>query len=188
MGEVTKGFRLLGTHTAVMSHDDGFIAWYRLEYPRVLAVLAVTAGSLEAAREAAAEGFARAYERWDRVSLMGSPAGWTYRVSLNELKRVTRRATRERLLLRAHASTPTTVVTIDEERADVWKAVAALPRRQRTAVVLRYVADMTELAIAEVMRIHVGTVSATLNAARRRLGALLEDTRTGGSRKGAAHG
>ena len=43
------------------------------------------------------------------------------------------------------------------------------PVRQRTAVVLRYVADMTESDIAEAMGITRGTVSSTLADARRRM-------------------
>jgi RNA polymerase sigma factor (sigma-70 family) len=156
-----------------MSADESFAAWYGVEHPRVLAVLAVTSGDLDAAKEAAAEGFARAYERWDHVSKMSSPAGWTYRVSLNELRRTIRRARYERMLLRGQAPPPPIQAT--DSRAEVWDAVRQLPQRQRTAVALRYVADMTEQAIADVMDVRVGTVSATLHTARRRLAELLGD-------------
>lgn len=156
-----------------MSSDESFAAWYGVEHPRVLAVLAVTGGNLDAAKEAAAEGFARAYERWDTVSLMSSPAGWTYRVSLHELRRTIRRARREHVLLRAQVPPPAIAPT--DSRAEVWDAVQQLPKRQRTAVALRYVADMTEQSIADVMDVRVGTVSATLHTARRRLAELLGD-------------
>jgi RNA polymerase sigma-70 factor (ECF subfamily) len=48
-------------------------------------------------------------------------------------------------------------------------AVATLPERERTAIALRYGADLTEPQIADVMDVAVGTVSATLHHARARL-------------------
>jgi RNA polymerase sigma-70 factor (ECF subfamily) len=69
---------------------------------------------------------------------------------------------------------PVGIATTDS-RTEIWDAVRQLPQRQRTAVALRYVADMTEQSIADVMDVRVGTVSATLHAARRRLADLLGD-------------
>ena len=58
---------------------------------------------------------------------------------------------------------------------EAWALVAALPERQRTAVVLRHVADLTEPEIARVMGITRGTVSSTLSDAHRALRAQLAD-------------
>jgi DNA-directed RNA polymerase specialized sigma24 family protein len=66
-------------------------------------------------------------------------------------------------------------VACTEDRIDVWRAVAALPLQARTAVVLRYVASMTEPEVAEAMGVAVGTVSSCLSVARRRLANLLTD-------------
>jgi RNA polymerase sigma-70 factor (ECF subfamily) len=56
---------------------------------------------------------------------------------------------------------------------EVWDLVRALPERQRVAIVLRYVADLTEPDIAAVMGIARGTVASTLASARDRLGEAL---------------
>jgi DNA-directed RNA polymerase specialized sigma24 family protein len=56
---------------------------------------------------------------------------------------------------------------------EVWDLVRALPERQRIAVVLRYVADLTEPDIAIAMGIARGTVASTLAAARARLAGVL---------------
>ena len=56
---------------------------------------------------------------------------------------------------------------------EVWELVRALPERQRVAVVLRYVADLTEPDIAIAMGIARGTVASTLAAARERLAEIL---------------
>src|SRR5262249_19556386 len=47
--------------------------------------------------------------------------------------------------------------------------IRELPERQRVAVVLRFVADLTEPDIAQIMGVRRGTVSATLRAALRTL-------------------
>ena len=60
---------------------------------------------------------------------------------------------------------------------DVWDAVAALPQRQREAIVLRYVGDLTERDVAGVLGISEGAASAALVAARRRLAEQLTDRR-----------
>ena len=51
----------------------------------------------------------------------------------------------------------------------LWAAVAALPPRARTAIALRYVADLSEAEMAHAMNISRGTVAATLHKARARL-------------------
>ena len=45
------------------------------------------------------------------------------------------------------------------EDAQLWALVRALPTRQRTAIVLRYVADQSEAAIAVAMGIRRSTVA-----------------------------
>jgi RNA polymerase sigma factor (sigma-70 family) len=62
-----------------------------------------------------------------------------------------------------------------EIRADVERAIAALPARQRLAVQLRYYVDLPVAEIAEVMRCTAGTVSSTLHDARATLRSALGD-------------
>lgn len=52
--------------------------------------------------------------------------------------------------------------------------IAALPERQRLAVFLRYYAGLDYRAIAEVMEIEIGTVSATLASAHQSLRSAIE--------------
>ena len=66
-------------------------------------------------------------------------------------------------------------IGFDGVRLDVMRAVQRLPARARTAVVLRYVADLTEAEVAEAMGVAPATVAATLSNARRRLAVLLAD-------------
>jgi RNA polymerase sigma-70 factor (ECF subfamily) len=134
--------------------------------------LLVIGGDAEAARDAVAEAFSRAYERWPRVAAMDSPTGWVYRVALNELRRRMRRRAFESRWLRRERPRPISPPDIDPE---LWDAVAALPSRQREAIVLRYVGDLTERDVARVLGISEGAASAALVAARRRLAERLTD-------------
>lgn len=160
--------------------------WYAQQYPRVHAALAVISGSPELAADAAADAFVRAYERWDRVSAMASPGGWLYRVALNNLRRRTRRRTLEAELLRRNP--PSVVQAPASFEPEVWAAVRGLPDRQRTAVALRYVLDLTEAEVATVMGSAPGTTSATLVTARRRLQAELGGLAPSRDREEAGHG
>jgi DNA-directed RNA polymerase specialized sigma24 family protein len=48
----------------------------------------------------------------------------------------------------------------------VRRAVAALPARQRAAIILRYVHDLKEARVASVLRCRPGTAGALLSRAR----------------------
>jgi len=149
--------------------DLDFERWYRQEHHRVLTALAVAGGDVEIAREATDEAFVRAYERWSRVRAMDSPGGWLYRVALNELRRRARRQKLERELLRRNHRQGLETAQPPIADPNLWEAVRGLPRRQRSAVALRYVLDLTERDVAATMGISRGAASATLTAARKRL-------------------
>lgn len=75
-------------------------------------------------------------------------------------------------------------VAADEGDADaavraaaVRAAVAALPTRQRTCVVLHYYEGLSDAAVAETLGISPGSVKAHLHRARATLAARLEDRR-----------
>ncbi|MDM8084204.1 sigma-70 family RNA polymerase sigma factor [Cellulomonas cellasea] len=148
-----------------------FPLWYQAELPRVCRALALATGDVGLGEEAAAEAFARALASWDRVGRMESPGAWVYTVALNEVRRTWRRARLERRYVERQRleDVPAPVAPDDT----LWRAVAALPPRARTAVALRYVADLPEAEIADVMNVHRGTVAATLSTARRQLAARL---------------
>jgi RNA polymerase sigma factor (sigma-70 family) len=152
--------------------DASFEDWYRHEYRNIVHSLVLITGNGEVAVEAAAEACARALERWERVSVMTSPSGWIYTVGLNVARRALRRARIESVLLRRVADPP----PIREDRPDLWEAVQRLPHRQRIAIVLHYVGDLSQRDVASVMGVAEGTVAATLHAARKRLADALGQT------------
>lgn len=148
---------------------DGFETWYLANHARLVAGLLLISGDRDRTEEAVDEACARAYERWGRVGRMDSPAGWTYRVALNVLRRSHRRAAVERRLLARRRRDP----VVPAPAGEVWEIVKELPLRQRTAVVLRYVADLTQVEIAEIMGVTRSTVSSLLADAHTRLAVLI---------------
>ena len=145
-----------------------FSTWYASERDGVVRSLLVIGGDPDGARDAVAEAFSRAYERWPRVAAMGSPTGWVYRVALNEIRRREQRRRIEARLLQRRTE-PRSAAPPPDVDPELWGAVAALPRREREVVVLRYVADLREREVAAALGISEGAASAALVAARRRL-------------------
>jgi RNA polymerase sigma factor (sigma-70 family) len=153
------------------STPEGFEGWYRSAHPRLVAALLVFSGSVEVATEAVDEACLRTLARWPRLASIEHIDAWTYRVAVNCAKRRLRRTALERRLL---ARTRVTE-ELPPPAGEAWEAVRRLPVRQRTAVVLRYVADLPEAEIAQVMNVSRGTVASTLADARRALGRALLD-------------
>lgn len=140
--------------------DADFETWYRGVHPRLVTAIVAVTGDPDVGRDATDEALARALERWGRVQQMASPEAWTYKVALNVARRHFRRRRRERELVRAapgHSGAP----VLDELEA----LLAPLPPRQREAVILRHVGDLTEHQVAEVMGVARGTVSTNLRRA-----------------------
>lgn len=148
-----------------------FDEWYIDQRPRVYVSMLALSGDADLSAEVTDEAFTRAVAHWKRVQAMESPGGWTQRVAINVLRRRLRRRRLEARLLPRVARRDTESMPTGE----VWDLVRVLPERQRIAVVLRYVADLTEPDIAIAMGIARGTVASTLAAARARLAELLTD-------------
>ncbi len=148
-----------------------FADFYADAHPRLVAAVTGFCGDPEVGREAADEAMVRAFERWDRVGRMESPTGWVMATAMNQARRVLRRRSRLDALLRR--SRPP--VTQDGPAGEVWQMVGELPERQRQALVLRHIADLTEPDIAAAMGVTRGTVSSTLRAAHAALRSRLDE-------------
>lgn len=160
---------IAGQRRLAAAASASFEDWYIAEHPKVLAAMTWVSADIDAARDATDEAFSRAFLHWRRVGSMASPGGWTYRVALNVLRRRMRRAALERDRMQPPAEVAPAVDT------ELWGVVAGLPQRQRVAVVLRYLLDLPEREVAQVMGIATGTVAATLAAARSKLAKWLQD-------------
>lgn len=135
-----------------------FGAWYAAVRPTLVATLASPSISLDTAQDAVDEALTRAYERWEEVSAMTNPDGWTYVVARNALRTVLRRETLADKARRLR----TTDEVLPETIVEFQSMLEPLSARQRHVVVLRYVFGMTEPEIAEALGVKRGTVSSRL--------------------------
>jgi RNA polymerase sigma factor (sigma-70 family) len=137
---------------ATTSFDDEYPELYRSAYRVAFRLL----GRREESADIAQEACARAYSRWNKVGDYDAPQAWAARVAGNLALDLLRRA---RTAAR-HVEQPAPPAESDVERVDLYRALLALPRRQREVVLLRFVADQSEAAVAAALGCSVGSVKA----------------------------
>lgn len=150
----------------------GFDEFVETEFTNVLALALALLGDRDDAVDVVQETMARTFARWDHVAAMDRPGAWARRVALNLVTDTLRRRTRRRRLhLRLRAQPPPIAAessAIEWDRT-FWAEVAALPQRQRDAIVLHYVDDLAIADIAAVVEVPEGTVKSDLSRARTHL-------------------
>jgi RNA polymerase sigma factor (sigma-70 family) len=157
--------------TSIDGDAEDFADWYAVTFPRVRAAVTLAVGDVWLAEEATAEACARALARWPVVRELRRPDAWVYTVALNHVRsRWRRHRLEQRYLARQRAGYEPPP---PEPETALWAAVAQLPPRARTAVALRYIADLSEADVAKAMGVAPGTVAATLHKARARLAELM---------------
>lgn len=121
------------------------------------------------------EALARAWERSERGERIVSLRAWVFKVATNLVRSGFRRLAAERrakaLLERGgrHRADGLGQADASNDLVDLRRALAALPRRQREATVLRYYLDMDVREIAKALGVKLGTAKTTLFRARRAL-------------------
>jgi RNA polymerase sigma-70 factor (ECF subfamily) len=146
-----------------------FDEFFSAHYDRLARTLTVALADRAAAEEAVQEAMTRALRRWRHVRALDRPDAWCYVVAMNHVRDRHRRERREpRWDVQADRVTPDASGSV-ATALSVRDAIATLPTRQREAVVLRYLADLSLSEVADAMGCAVGTVKATLHQA---LGAL----------------
>jgi RNA polymerase sigma factor (sigma-70 family) len=136
---------------------DSFEAAYSSLFVRAAKVAYRLLGDGAAAEDVAAEALARAYVNWSRIEGLANRDGWVLRVASNlaidaSRRRVPRSAPAEPL----DATEATTL------RLALVAALNSLPRRQRQAVILRYLTGLGSDEVAAVLGVSAGTASTHL--------------------------
>jgi RNA polymerase sigma-70 factor (ECF subfamily) len=158
-----------------------FETFFRANHVRVVALAAAMVGRA-AADDLAQEAFVRAHCDWATVSSYDRPDAWVRRVVVNlaisagRSRRSEARAV-ERLAARHLATVAEPGLPRDQA---LWVAVRALPPRQRAAVALRYVDDLSVAEIAAALGCAEGTAKALLHQGRTTLADRLGEARTRG--------
>jgi RNA polymerase sigma-70 factor (ECF subfamily) len=138
---------------------------YRDRYEHFARVATGIAGNPECGGDAVQAAFVTAVRKRASFRGGGPLEAWLWRIVVNEASRLRRAPTAAVLddaaLPAANGHSP--------EEPELREWIACLPERQRAALFLRYYADLDYRAIAEMLGIEVGTVSATLSAAHKSL-------------------
>src|SRR3954465_7736529 len=148
-----------------MTPEESFAEFYTARKDPCLRALVAGGTDRAAAEEAVAEAFARAWAAWPKVSRPPSPSAWVVRTALNHHVSRWRRTRREVALTAAVAAGPADPDAGHGERADLLRAVAALPERQRQVVALRVFLDLDTKQTAEALDLSPGTVTTHLHRA-----------------------
>ena len=145
-----------------------FDEFARARMPELLRFGHALTGSPHAAADLVQDALERTMLAWARVENQGDPEGYVRRMMVNRNISIWRRHRRETLVLDVpedagrRGAGPSEPVVRD---LALWERIRALPRRQRTIIVLRYYEDLSEAQIASLMGSSVGTVKSQASRA-----------------------
>lgn len=151
------------------SEPTDFEAFFEAEQARLFRALVLVTGDQHEAEDLLQEAFVRVWERWGRVSNLANPVGYLHRTAINALRSRYRHAVyaaKRRLLF---VSVPPDALAAVEARDAALRALQALTRRQRAAVILTALLGYTTEEAAVALSIRPGTVHVLLSQARARL-------------------
>jgi RNA polymerase sigma-70 factor (sigma-E family) len=127
------------------------------QYEPMVRVAFLLVGSRAEAEDVVQDAFARVELRWERLGVAGA---YLRRCVVNRAHDLLRRRQLEQRFLRSARD-----VHAELGADEISDALAALPAKRRTAVVLRYYAGLSEREIAETMQVRPGTVKSMLHRA-----------------------
>jgi RNA polymerase sigma-70 factor (ECF subfamily) len=168
---------------------EGLVERHR---PRIFRFLLASLRDRETAENLTQDCFVRAYQARGRFRGASSVSTWFLQIAANLVRdhessgrlKFWRRSLRGEADIGELASaipdgqqSPEERAVVREQVRAIWDAAAALPARQRTVFLLRFVEDMDLLEIAEVTGMKEGTVKAHLFRALQSVRARLEGSR-----------
>jgi RNA polymerase sigma-70 factor (sigma-E family) len=150
----------------------GFEDFVSREQPALLRLAVLLAGDRGHAEDLVQTALLKTYRHWGRITRSGEPTAYVRRVLVTTHTSWRRRlSTTEQVLEILPDRADPTVVPDDDE--DLRAALRSLPPRMRTAVVLRFYADLSEQQAAETMDCSTSTVNTQTARGLARLRSLL---------------
>lgn len=152
---------------AALTFEDVF----ETQHPRLYRALYLMVGNRQEAEEIMQDAFLHLLERWDRVD---DPAGYLFRSALNGARSRFRRLSvaAKRVV---HTGPPEDPFAAADLRDEMVRALAALPQRQRAALVLLHFLDYGSAEAGELLGVTASTVRALASQGRAALRLTLED-------------
>lgn len=158
---------------------------YETHYSQVWCFLLHAAADIETALELTSRVFFRALRAWPRFEPSAAPVdAWLMRIALNEWRRELRRRKLSRFVPLIHLSeagddlkdldahevnSAVEALEKDEEYRLLRRALASLPRKYETPIMLHYFEHMTFEQVADVLGRPVGTVKSLVHRGIARL-------------------
>lgn len=155
-----------------MQWESEFSAFCEEEHPRLVGALSLYCGDRAVAEELAQDALARACRDWKRVRRLGAPGAWVHRVAINLANSYFRRRAAEaraRRQLQGHQRVDRRPGLDPAAALAIRNAVSSLPRRQRTALILRFYVGLSVRDVALLMECPEGTVKTLTSKAIRSL-------------------
>ncbi|KAA2262844.1 sigma-70 family RNA polymerase sigma factor [Solihabitans fulvus] len=152
---------------------------YRTQYPALVRLATRWVWEHNAAEDAVHSAFVQVFRRRRTLRVGASMPAYLRVCVINQARSVLRRqqvAQRYQHLLTTQGREQDQTDTV-LNRAVLRDALAALPRRQCEAIVLRYYADLSEREAADVMGVGIGTVKSSCSRGVATLSRLLRDKR-----------
>ena len=145
-----------------------FDTYYSASYDRVRRAMVLTFRDFALAEEITQEAFFQTLRKWPKVSFLDHPEGWTMIVALNigrdlHRRRVRHEAKQPNLVIQQSSNLSGEALV--EDRMMIESLLEGVSSRQREALLLRYISQLTIPEIAVAMGCAEGTVKATLHTA-----------------------
>jgi RNA polymerase sigma-70 factor (sigma-E family) len=154
-----------------------FAAVFAAHHAEALRLAFLLCGDRHRAEDITADAFLKLYRRWSRGGIDNTRA-YLRRCVVNEVNSKFRRLAVERREAAKRSGDDRGARSPEDQLADadaIAAALAALPQRQRMAVVLRYFADLPEREAAELLGVSVGTVKSSVSRGLDRMRTLLAE-------------
>ncbi|GIE86554.1 RNA polymerase sigma-70 factor, ECF subfamily [Actinoplanes regularis] len=159
---------------AARDHPPNFDEMYAAHYADLTVQLYAYFGDRQEAQDVAQEAFCRALARWNTVAGYDDPVAWIRRIAWNLAISRWRRARTALTFLRRQPAVEPQTAGPSPERVALVAALGTLPPKQRRAIVLHYLADMSTAEIATRERVAEATVRSWLHRGRSALAAQLD--------------
>ncbi len=157
-----------------MRDAESFDVFYAASVRRVTGQVYLMTGSRSEADDCVQEAYARAWQRWGRVSGYHDPEAWVrtvaYRISVDTW----RHSLRRRAAYRRYGMTEN-LPGVGPDRVAIIDALRRIPAAQRQAIVLYHLVGLPVEQVARETGVPAGTVKARLARGRQALAALLSD-------------
>jgi RNA polymerase sigma-70 factor (ECF subfamily) len=142
-----------------------FEEFFELHRNRLFGVMCLVTGNRSEAEEITQDAFLKVWERWEQVSRLESAEAYLFKVAMNLFRNRLRRAalsTRKVLALAPRSDDLAEV----EDRDEVVRTLRSLPPRQRAALVLTTLLDLSSDEAAKLLGIQASTVRALASQGR----------------------